>query len=53
VYCELVSTPAQLLRILGIAMRSAVQRRGVAVVVVPGEVFLDEAPHGARPIRCA
>jgi len=28
VYCELVSVPAQLPRILEIAMRSAVQRRG-------------------------
>jgi pyruvate dehydrogenase (quinone) len=50
VYCELVSVAGQLPRILEIAMRSAVQRRGVAVVVVPGEVFLDEASHGTRPV---
>jgi hypothetical protein len=25
-------------------MRTAIQRRGVAVVVVPGEVFLSESP---------
>jgi pyruvate dehydrogenase (quinone) len=49
VYCELVSVPAQLPRVLEMAMRAALQRHGVAVVVVPGEVFLDDAPSGARP----
>ena len=50
VYCELVSVPAQLPRILQIALRAALQRRGVAVVVVPGEVFLHEAAHDAGPV---
>jgi pyruvate dehydrogenase (quinone) len=49
VYCELVSVPAQLPRVLEMAMCAALQRHGVAVVVVPGEVFLDDAPSGARP----
>jgi pyruvate dehydrogenase (quinone) len=49
VYCELVSVPAQLPRVLEMAMRAALQRGGVGVVVVPGEVFLAEAPHGAKP----
>ncbi|HUN37843.1 MAG TPA: ubiquinone-dependent pyruvate dehydrogenase [Trebonia sp.] len=49
VYCELVSIPDQVPRVLEIAMRTAVQRRGVAVVVVPGEVFLAEAPAGRKP----
>jgi pyruvate dehydrogenase (quinone) len=49
VYCELVSVPEQLPRVLEIAMRTALQRRGVAVVVVPGEVFLDPAPAGTDP----
>src|ERR1700694_5783221 len=40
VYCELASVPEQLPRLLEIAMRTAVSRRGVAVIVVPGEVFL-------------
>jgi len=55
VYCELVSIPDQMPRILEIAMRTALQRRGVAVVVVPGEVFLAEAPAGGKPsaIRAA
>jgi pyruvate dehydrogenase (quinone) len=48
VYAELVSIPEQLPRVLEIAMRFALERSGVAVVVVPGEVFLHHAPHDAR-----
>ena len=51
VYCELVSIPEQLPRVLEIAMRNALQRGGVAVVVVPGEVFLASAPSDARPLE--
>jgi pyruvate dehydrogenase (quinone) len=51
VYCELVSVPEQLPRVLEIAMRTALQRGGVGVVVVPGEIFLAEAPDGARPAQ--
>src|SRR6516165_10319732 len=39
-YVELVSTVAQLPQILERAMRTAVARRGVAVVVIPGDVAL-------------
>jgi pyruvate dehydrogenase (quinone) len=39
-YVELVSNPGQLPQILNRAMRVAVARRGVAVVVVPGDVAL-------------
>jgi pyruvate dehydrogenase (quinone) len=51
-YCELVSIPEQLPRVLEIALRTALERRGVAVVVIPGEVFLSESPAAwkARPI---
>ena len=49
VYCELVSIPEQLPRILEIAMRTALQRGGVAAVVIPGDVFLADAPSGAKP----
>jgi pyruvate dehydrogenase (quinone) len=45
VYCELVSVPEQLPRVLEIAMRTALERRGVAVVVVPGEVLLSDSPE--------
>jgi pyruvate dehydrogenase (quinone) len=55
VYCELVSTATQLPRVLEMAMRAALQRRGVAVVVVPGEVFVEPTPADAkvRPVRAA
>ena len=49
VYCELVSVPEQLPRVLETAMRAALARSGVAVVVVPGEVFLADAPTGPSP----
>jgi pyruvate dehydrogenase (quinone) len=41
-YVELVSNPGQLPQILGRAMRVAVAKRGVAVVVIPGDVALRE-----------
>src|ERR1700746_2410005 len=41
-YCELLSQPEQLTRVLGIAMRTAITKRGVAVVVIPGDVALRE-----------
>jgi len=43
VYTELVSQADQMPRILEIAMRTAVERRGVAVIVVPGEIFLADS----------
>jgi pyruvate dehydrogenase (quinone) len=49
VYCELASVPDQFPRLVEMAMRAALQRRGVAVVVIPGEVFLADAPRGAQP----
>ncbi|MDG5483652.1 ubiquinone-dependent pyruvate dehydrogenase [Mycolicibacterium gadium] len=53
VYCELVSTPEMAPRILEMAMRTAVEDNGVAVVVVPGEIFLqraDSSGWNARPV---
>ena len=52
-FCEMVSTPEQLPRLLDIAMRTAVEQRGVAVLIVPGEIFLDKAPkrRSGAPIR--
>ncbi|MFZ0382956.1 MAG: ubiquinone-dependent pyruvate dehydrogenase, partial [Solirubrobacteraceae bacterium] len=49
VYCELVSVPEQMPRVLEIAMRFAIERSGVAVVVIPGEVFLHDAGKNTRP----
>lgn len=54
VYCELVSTPEQAPRILELAMRAAIEENGVAVVVVPGEIFghrLEATDWGQRPVR--
>ncbi|PYE20673.1 pyruvate dehydrogenase (quinone) [Williamsia limnetica] len=48
VYNELVSVPEQLPRVLEIAMRTAIEKRGVAVVVIPGEIFLQKSV-GRRP----
>src|ERR1700737_2500006 len=49
-YCELVSDTAQLPYVLENAIRAAVGRRGVAVVVVPGDVALRQAPkRGISP----
>src|ERR1700731_1750372 len=39
-FCELVSQPEQMPRILGIAMRTAIARQGVAVVIIPGDIAL-------------
>src|SRR5919199_160664 len=42
-YCELVSHADQIPRILEIAMRTALSLRGVAVIVLPGDVALQDA----------
>ena len=44
VYVEYVADPVQMPRILEIAMRAAIEQRGVAVIVIPGDVALDEVP---------
>ena len=44
-YCELVSQADQMPRVLGIAMRTAIAQRGVAVVVIPGDVLQRECPE--------
>jgi pyruvate dehydrogenase (quinone) len=42
-YCELVSQPSQMPRTLEIAMQTAISRKGVAVVVIPGDLTFKEA----------
>ena len=44
VFCELVGTPEMAPRIIEMAMRAAVEENGVAVVVIPGEIFLSQGP---------
>ena len=39
-YCELVSQPEQMPRVLEIAMQTAIARRGVSVVAIPGDIAL-------------
>src|SRR5271166_4964711 len=53
VYCELASVPDQVPRLVEMAMRAALQRGGVGVVVIPGELFFAGAPAGpgAAPVR--
>lgn len=46
-YCELVSDPEQMPRVLQIAIQSALSRRSVSVIVLPGNVSLKPAVHGA------
>jgi pyruvate dehydrogenase (quinone) len=42
-YCELISSPRQMPRMLQIAIREAVGKRGVSVVAIPGDVLLQPA----------
>src|ERR1700716_777123 len=46
-YCEFVSGASQMPRVLEVAIREAVGKRGVSVVVIPGDVAL--APASAAP----
>ena len=48
-YCELVSGPAQMPRVLEVAIREAVGKRGVSVLVLPGDVALHGAAEAAPP----
>ena len=42
-YCELISQPEQVPRVLEIAMQTAISKRGVAVIALPGDVALRDA----------
>src|SRR6202050_2442367 len=42
-YCELVSQPEQMPRVLEIAIQTALSKRGVSVVAIPGDVCLQAA----------
>ncbi|MCJ2010959.1 ubiquinone-dependent pyruvate dehydrogenase [Methylobacterium sp. J-076] len=52
-YCELVSSPAQLPGVIETAIRVAVAERGVAVVVIPGDVGLMTMPDDAPALSGA
>src|SRR5438132_7523519 len=42
-YCELISQPEQMPRVLEIAIQTALTRRGVSVIALPGDVALRDA----------
>jgi pyruvate dehydrogenase (quinone) len=42
-YCELVSQPEQMPRVLDIAIQTALSRRGVSVIALPGDIALRAA----------
>jgi pyruvate dehydrogenase (quinone) len=50
-YCELVSHPEQMPRVLEIAVQTAVSRRGVSVVVLPGDIALQPAAVSQPRLR--
>src|ERR1035441_7148720 len=59
-FCELVSQAEQMPRMLEIAIQTAISRRGVSVIALPGDVALREAVeaglrlhfHNANPTVC-
>ncbi|WP_158942013.1 ubiquinone-dependent pyruvate dehydrogenase [Granulicella sp. S190] len=54
-YCEMVGIPEQMPRLLEIAMRTAINLSGVAVLVMPGDVLLHNAPddRSVLPVKKA
>jgi pyruvate dehydrogenase (quinone) len=48
-YCELVSGSNQMPRVLEVAIREAIGKRGVSVVVMPGDVALQAAADSPAP----
>src|SRR6266849_4788962 len=50
-YCELVSQSEQMPRVLEIAMQTALSRRGVSVVAIPGDVALRDAVEQEPRLR--
>jgi pyruvate dehydrogenase (quinone) len=49
-YCAVISEPGQLERVLPIAMRTAIAKRGVAVIVLPGNIATEHCSWNARSI---
>jgi len=52
-YCELISHPEQMPRVLEIAMQTATARRGVSVIAIPGDVALRPATVAAPRLHFA
>lgn len=52
-FCEMVSHPEQMPRLLEIAVQTAVSRRGVSVLVIPGDIALQPAVMSEPRLRFA
>lgn len=52
-FCEMVSHPAQMPRLLEIAIQTALSRRGVSVLVIPGDIALQPAVVSEPRLRLA
>ncbi len=48
-YCELVTTPDQIGRVTDCAIEAALVRRGVSVIVLPGDIAMQRAPPAGAP----
>ncbi|MBY5666946.1 ubiquinone-dependent pyruvate dehydrogenase [Rhizobium leguminosarum] len=48
-YCQLVSSPNHMPRTLEVAIREAVGKRGVSVIVMPGDISLQAASDASTP----
>lgn len=48
-YCELISQPEQMPRVAEIAVQTAISKRGVAVVVLPGNIGFQPASSDREP----
>jgi pyruvate dehydrogenase (quinone) len=49
-YCETISHPSQMPRVLEIAIRTAIAKGGVSVIVISGDTALQEAAWGRIPL---
>jgi pyruvate dehydrogenase (quinone) len=47
-FCEMLQDPAQLPELLHRAIRTAIGRKGVAVLVIPGDVSMKDAPENTK-----
>jgi pyruvate dehydrogenase (quinone) len=52
-YCEVVSQPEQMPRVAEIAIRTAISRRGVSVITIPGDVAWRRAVDHTKPLPFA
>src|SRR5258706_14186353 len=50
-YCELISQPEQMPRVLEIAMQTAISKRGVSVIAIPGDVGMRDAVESGPRLR--